>query len=113
MAAHTDMAYSPLLFQTQGDFDDFRVENLMEILLGIDIVNHTDVKIAGGKFLKLFFESRHNLRHLSGAEILAVLPHRTQMPLYDKILTTSGKRDTDIAAQFGVGRIDVDEIHTL
>lgn len=113
MTADTDTAYTPLRLQPLRITDYLAVEHLMEIVHGIDIVNHAYVEVIGAQLFQLQLERSDGLRHIARAQILVVLPCGAKMPLNHETVASAFECRAYVAAQIGIRRIDVDEINAV
>ena len=75
----------------------------MEIVHGIDIVNHAYVEVIGAQLFQLQLERSDGLRHIARAQILVVLPCGAKtLKCQDKeILFTSGGTESNNMAIIG------------
>ena len=96
--AHSDMAdhASVLLFLYIGE--EFSLHDPVEFLLLIHKVNHAQINIVCLKTCQKIRKRLLHLVQLPGADILAVLPGRTEMSLNNPFLPLSFQRFSDIGA---------------
>lgn len=76
-----DMPYASLFFEPERYPDYLAVKHPVEIVLGINIMNHADINIIRVKLFELLVESGQYVCGIACAQILAVLPHCAQMTL--------------------------------
>ena len=112
MAAHADVPDFPLGFQPLGYLDNLVVEDGVEILLGIDVVNHAHVDVVGAQGFEQGVERLDGLFRVAGAQVLVVLPDGAEVTLYDEAVAAAFQCLSDVGTQVGVRRVDVDEVNT-
>ena len=76
-----------LLLQLMDIFHERTVQKLLPFLLGIHIMDHTQIDIVSTQPLQQILEGLLHLGKLTATHILTVLPRGTQMPLYVPFLS--------------------------
>lgn len=91
--------------------DEGAVHNAVEFVDRVDVVDHAQLYMVGAEAGEQVFECRAHLVHIARADILAVLPGRTDVPLDDPSVAFAGDGGAQIAAHLGFGHPAVEDVH--
>ena len=91
VAAQSDGTDFSFRFQLFRIFNDSPVKHGMEIIDGINVMNHSDIDIICAEPFQKIGESLFRFRKITRPFILSILPYGTEMRLNYKVLTPSQK----------------------
>ena len=110
VGGQADVADHAFIMELMNILDVIRVQAAVPFLLGIDVVDHTQIDIVGLQSFQQIFKSRNHMFQLPGTGILLILPGGTDMALDQPFLTISLHALSDDISGFGIRHPAVDDI---